>query len=70
MFASYNYRLSLFGYPHAAELAEAHETQNFGLLDTRAAVVWLRKNVAKFGGDPDKITLGGTTLFCFGIFPI
>lgn len=59
VFASYNYRLSLFGYPHAAEIAEAGETQNFGLLDTRAAVEWLRDNVAKFGGDPSKITLGG-----------
>lgn len=62
MFASYNYRLSLFGYPHAAEIAEGGETQNFGLLDTRAAVEWLRNNVSKFGGDPDKITLGGESV--------
>lgn len=59
VFASYNYRLSLFGYPHAAEIAQTGETQNFGLLDTRAAVEWLRSNVANFGGDPNKITLGG-----------
>ncbi|KAK7032125.1 hypothetical protein VNI00_013299 [Paramarasmius palmivorus] len=62
VFASYNYRLSLFGYPHALELAEAGETQNLGLLDTRAAVLWLRRNVAKFGGDPEKITLGGESV--------
>lgn len=59
MFASYNYRLSLFGYPHALEIAQAGETQNFGLLDTRAAVEWLVNNIARFGGDPFKITLGG-----------
>ncbi|ESK84633.1 acetylcholinesterase precursor [Moniliophthora roreri MCA 2997] len=62
VFASYNYRLSLFGYPHALEIAEAGETQNLGLLDTRAAVFWLRKNVAQFGGDPEKITLGGESV--------
>ncbi|KAK7032129.1 hypothetical protein VNI00_013303 [Paramarasmius palmivorus] len=40
----------------------AGETQNLGLLDTRAAVLWLRRNVAKFGGDPEKITLGGESV--------
>lgn len=59
VFASYNYRLSLFAYPHATEIAEAGKTQNFGLLDTRAAVEWVRDNIEKFGGDPTKITLGG-----------
>jgi carboxylesterase type B len=59
VFVSYNYRLSLFGYPHAAEIAAAGETQNIGLLDTRAAVEWTRANIAKFGGDPDKIVFGG-----------
>lgn len=60
VFANFGYRLSLWAFPHAAEIAEAGETQNFGLLDTRAAVEWLRDNVKQFGGDPTKITLGGT----------
>lgn len=62
VFASYNYRLSLFGFPHSEELSRARETQNLGLLDTRAAVEWLHENVARFGGDPRKITLGGKVL--------
>ncbi|KAH9485790.1 Para-nitrobenzyl esterase [Psilocybe cubensis] len=62
VFASYNYRLSLFAWPHAAEIAEAGETQNFGLLDTRAALEWLVQNVESFGGDPKKITLGGESV--------
>ncbi|KAG7091466.1 hypothetical protein E1B28_010497 [Marasmius oreades] len=62
IFASYNYRLSLFGYPHALEIAEAGTTQNFGLLDTRAAVEWVRDNIEKFGGDPAKIVLGGESV--------
>lgn len=59
VFVSYNYRLSLWAWPHAQEIAVAGETQNFGLLDTRAAVEWIRDNAESFGGDPTKITLGG-----------
>jgi len=62
VFASFNYRLSLWGFPHAIEIAQAGETQNLGLLDTRAAVEWLRDNVQNFGGDREKITLGGESV--------
>ncbi|KAF9561897.1 carboxylesterase [Agrocybe pediades] len=62
VFASFNYRLSLFAWPHAAEIAEAGETQNFGLLDTRAAVEWVVQNAKQFGGDPTKIVLGGESV--------
>lgn len=59
---SYNYRLSLWAWPHAKEIADAGQTQNFGLLDTRAAVEWVRDNAKAFGGDPTKITLGGESV--------
>ncbi|KDQ08356.1 hypothetical protein BOTBODRAFT_569583 [Botryobasidium botryosum FD-172 SS1] len=62
VFASYNYRLSLFGYPHSSELQSQGQTQNLGLLDTRAAVLWLAQNAWAFGGDPTKITLGGESV--------
>ncbi|EJD07139.1 carboxylesterase [Fomitiporia mediterranea MF3/22] len=51
VFASYNYRLSLWAWPHAKEIADAGEMQNFGLLDTRAAVEWIRDNAKVFGGE-------------------
>ncbi|KAL5526290.1 hypothetical protein ACEPAF_8013 [Sanghuangporus sanghuang] len=62
VFASYNYRLSLWAWPHAKEIADAGETQNFGLLDTRAAIEWVRDNARAFGGDPTKIVLGGESV--------
>jgi carboxylesterase type B len=62
VFVSYNYRLSLWGYPHSSEIAATGQTQNLGLLDTRAAVEWVHKNIAAFGGDPKKIVLGGESV--------
>lgn len=62
VFTSYNYRLSLWAWPHASEIAQANQTQNFGLLDTRAAIRWIQANAEVFGGDPAKITLGGESV--------
>ena len=62
VFVSYNYRLSLFAYPHSEEMARAGETQNLGLLDTRFAIQWVWDNIQNFGGDPEKMTLGGESV--------
>jgi carboxylesterase type B len=32
---------------------------NFGLKDQVMAMKWVKKNIAAFGGDPDKVTLMG-----------
>jgi para-nitrobenzyl esterase len=53
---SVNHRLNLFGFLH---LPAPHGVANAGLLDCVAALHWLRDNVARFGGDPDNITLFG-----------
>ncbi|THW03744.1 chlorogenic acid esterase precursor [Aureobasidium pullulans] len=50
-----NYRVNVFGFPNAAALSY----QNPGLLDQRKAVEWTFRNIAQFGGDPDRITLWG-----------
>ncbi|KAF1809651.1 alpha/beta-hydrolase [Eremomyces bilateralis CBS 781.70] len=52
---SFNYRLNLFGFPSAPGIPEL----NLGILDQRAAVEWVRDNIARFGGDPNRITLFG-----------
>lgn len=56
-----NYRLGVFGFMAHPELsAEADNSGgNYGLLDQVAALDWVRENAAAFGGDPDRITIGG-----------
>lgn len=56
-----NYRLNVFGFLAHPELtAEAPDAPtNFGLLDQQAGVKWVIRNIAAFGGDPEKITIAG-----------
>ena len=57
-----NYRLGVFGFfAHPALTAESahHASGNYALLDQLAALEWVKKNVAKFGGDPNRVTIFG-----------
>ena len=56
-----NYRLNAFGFLcHPEITAEAPDAPaNFGFLDQQFATRWVRRNIAAFGGDPEKITIGG-----------
>ena len=58
---SVNYRLNCFGFlAHPEITKEAPEAPgNFGLLDQRAGLHWTYRNIAAFGGDPEKITIAG-----------
>ena len=57
-----NYRLGVLGFlSHPALSAESPDrvSGNYGLLDQQAAMRWVRRNIASFGGDPDNVTLFG-----------
>eukprot|EP00980_Cylindrotheca_fusiformis_P016024 scaffold4715_cov115-Cylindrotheca_fusiformis.AAC.8 len=51
-----NYRLGALGFLVASELGLLG---NFGLMDQRAALYFVKQHIAKFGGDPNSITLFG-----------
>jgi carboxylesterase type B len=50
-----NYRLGILGFLNHHDLPSA----NAGLLDQRMAMLWVKENIAKFGGDPESITIMG-----------
>ncbi|KAI6232926.1 Carboxylic ester hydrolase [Aphelenchoides fujianensis] len=50
-----NYRLQLFGFLTIDEQTPG----NAGLWDMRRALLWVRDNIDRFGGDPNAITVGG-----------
>jgi len=57
-----NYRLGPFGYLAHPELTRESEHQssgNYGVLDQIAALEWVQRNIAAFGGDPDRVTIFG-----------
>jgi len=55
-----NYRLGPFGFlGHEALEGEDSAAGNFGLLDQRAALAWVRDRISSFGGDPDNVTVAG-----------
>lgn len=59
---SINYRLGILGYLAHPELTkESSEgvSGNYGLRDQIAALTWVQRNIAAFGGDPGNVTVAG-----------
>lgn len=57
-----NYRLGVFGFlahPELTRESPHHASGNYALLDQNAALLWVRQNIAAFGGDPRKVTIAG-----------
>jgi carboxylesterase type B len=53
-----NYRVNVFGFPGPVPGLPKDE-QNLGFLDQKLALQWVQDNIAKFGGDKDKVTIFG-----------
>jgi carboxylesterase type B len=58
IYVSIQYRLGALGFPSSAEVRE-NGVANAGLLDQRAALMWVQRNIRAFGGDPAKVTIMG-----------
>ncbi|MFB3854708.1 MAG: carboxylesterase/lipase family protein [Vicinamibacterales bacterium] len=62
LYVAMNYRVGALGFMAHPELsAETGRgtSGNWGLLDQIAALQWIRRNIAKFGGDPGNVTIMG-----------
>lgn len=59
---SMNYRLGALGFlahPELSANSTSGTSGNYGLVDQQAALHWTNENIAGFGGDPTRITIGG-----------
>jgi para-nitrobenzyl esterase len=74
---SINYRLGLFGFlahPALSQESEAKVSGNYGLLDQIEGLRWVKRNIATFGGDPERVTIfgesaGGISVLCLMVAP-
>jgi para-nitrobenzyl esterase len=67
---SMNYRLGIFGFfshPELTKESPHHASGNYGLQDQAAALKWVRKNIAAFGGDPENVTIFGESAGSFSV---
>jgi para-nitrobenzyl esterase len=70
MVVSFNYRMGVFGFlslPDLTKESPQNASGNYGLLDQVAALQWVKKNIALFGGDPDNVTIFGESAGSFSV---
>ena len=66
-----NYRLGALGFcnlgPHFPQDTQLATAGLNGTLDQIAALRWIKENIANFGGDPERITIGGESAVAFSV---
>lgn len=68
VFVTIAYRLNVFGFLSIDETEIDDDSgcgANFGLYDCVAALKWIQRNISAFGGDPEKVTIGGQSAGAF-----
>ena len=65
---SINYRLGVLGFADLSRFGEEFSTSaTNGLLDMVAALEWVRDNIERFGGDPQRVTIAGESAGAFAV---
>ena len=59
LFVALNYRMGAFGFLSGPAFKAEEGQSNLGLHDQRLALKWVQDNIAKFGGDPNQVTVMG-----------
>jgi para-nitrobenzyl esterase len=70
VFVSINYRLGRFGFFAHPALTAEHPDElkgNYAYMDQLAALRWVQRNIAAFGGDPKQVTLFGESAGGFSV---
>lgn len=70
VFVSINYRVGVLGFMAHPELSKEsgyNASGNYGFLDQIAALKWVQKNIANFGGAPTNVTIAGQSAGAFSV---
>ncbi|MFY7910296.1 MAG: carboxylesterase/lipase family protein, partial [Emticicia sp.] len=70
VFVNINYRVGVLGFMAHPELSKEsgyNASGNYGFLDQIAALKWVQKNIAAFGGDPSNVTILGQSAGAFSV---
>ncbi len=70
VFVTINYRLGVFGFlahPDLSKESGNGTSGNYALLDQIEALKWVRRNIAAFGGDTERITVAGQSAGSFSV---
>jgi para-nitrobenzyl esterase len=69
---SFNYRVGVLGFMAHPDLsAEAGGASgSYGFLDQVAALAWVKRNIAQFGGDPQAVTIFGQSAGAGGVYAL